>query len=252
MQATTGMKKNHPTSLDARPRSIRNGPATAPTASKPAPATAAKKRPNHVVRSRSAPNSSVRNWATWTPAGGAAAFRVPGSPAASSRSDGSQIAASSSARIPASPTYEPRISAPPPSSERPVSIPACIHPLIAPRSCAAVTEMHSASIETSCVAATTAWASRSIAISVNADSSSSQNSGSRSRPIRNCVERIHERKGHRGDRSVSTSGAQRNLNARGSTSSESSSVIRSIGTPASRSLAGRAHQRNPIGAPSLR
>lgn len=48
------------------------------------------------------------------------------------------------------------------------------------------------------------------------------------------------------------SGAQINLRAHGSARTEVSVVISTIDTPAARSCVGSAHQRKPMGAPSLR
>ncbi len=51
---------------------------------------------------------------------------------------------------------------------------------------------------------------------------------------------------------ASTNGAQRNLKTHGRTSIAVSAVICGTATPSMRSSVGKAHQMNPIGAPSLK
>ncbi len=77
-------------------------------------------------------------------------------------------------------------------------------------------------------------------------------SGSNVAPIASWADMIQARNPQRGVRMASTSGAQRNLKTHGRTSMAVSAVIFGTDTPAVRRIVGKAHQMNPIGAPSLR
>ena len=112
--------------------------------------------------------------------------------------------------------------------------------------------MASASIAASCVAAAVVEIRRN-GMSTAGSAEMSQNSKGRSEhPVSDCIAKIQERRVHRDVWTPSIRGDQKNLKTHGKTRTEVSMVIVLTSIPAMRNFVGRAHQINPMGAPSLR